>query len=111
VFKIRIKPLSVNECWKGSRYKNDKYKRFETAVLYMLPKLKIPEGRLHLDLEFGFSSTLSDWDNPIKPFQDVLEKKYGFNDNRIKSANIEVKQVKKGKEFIKFKITEYKPKN
>jgi Holliday junction resolvase RusA-like endonuclease len=28
-------------------------------------------------------SMASDYDNPVKIFQDVLCKKYGFNDNRI----------------------------
>jgi hypothetical protein len=28
-------------------------------------------------------SMASDYDNPVKIFQDVLSKKYGFNDNRI----------------------------
>ena len=31
--KIFIKPLSVNECWKGKRYKTDKYSNYEDAML------------------------------------------------------------------------------
>jgi len=109
--KIDIKPLSVNDAWKGRRYKTDDYKRFEKQVLILLPKeMYIPEGDLVLHLEWGFSSAASDYDNPIKPFQDCLEKKYGFNDNRIKRGTQEKFKVNKGEEYIRFKIEEYKQK-
>jgi hypothetical protein len=42
-------------------------------------KIDIPEGRLEVTFEFGMSMA-SDYDNPVKIFQDVLSKKYGFND-------------------------------
>lgn len=65
-------------------------------------------GALRLTLYFGFSSSQSDWDNPIKPFQDVLQKKYGFNDNRIFEAHVYKELVKKGDEYIRFKIEKMK---
>ena len=102
---IKIKPLSVNDAWKGRRFKADQYKNFEKAVLYMLPRnLEIPEGDLFVFLEWGFSSRGSDFDNPIKPFMDVLQKKYKFNDNQAYQAFIEKRIVKKGSEYIKFEI-------
>jgi len=61
---------------------------------------------LELWLEFGFSSSLSDFDNPVKPFVDCLQNKYGFNDRQIKRAHIEVIDVKKGEEYIKFDLKE-----
>ena len=45
-------------------------------------------------------------DNPIKPFTDCLQKKYGFNDNRIIEAHIKKVKVKKGEEYIKFELRE-----
>jgi hypothetical protein len=36
---------------------------------------------------------------------DVLAKKYGFNDNRIYRGVIEKEVVKKGDEYIRFKIS------
>jgi len=106
MIKINIKPLSVNDAWKGRRYKTDAYKVYEKALAYVLPKIDIPEGNLKIEIIFGFSSKGSDWDNPIKPFQDVTCKKYGVNDNRIYEANIKKEIVKKGEEYIKFKITQ-----
>lgn len=103
--KLDIKPLSVNQAWQGRRFKTKEYKAFERAVLLMLPrKLEIPEGPIHLSLEFGFSNANADIDNPVKMFIDCLQKKYGFNDKRIVEINIKKKPVKKGQEFINFKI-------
>ena len=66
----------------------------------------IPEGDLTVEYTFGIT-TLGDWDNPIKPFQDVLQKKYGFDDRRIMTAIVKKKVVKKGDEFIYFTIDKH----
>jgi len=105
--RINIKPLSVNQVWQGRRFKTPIYKKYENELLFMLPKMKIPEGKLELTIVFGFSSSASDWDNPIKPFQDILQKRYSFNDSRVYKATIIKEIVKKGEEFIEFNIKEY----
>lgn len=102
--QINIKPLSVNEAWQGKRYKTDKYKYYEKELLLLLKPMKIPEGNLQVFYEFGFSSKLSDWDNPIKCLQDILQKKFNFNDSRIFKATVTKKIVPRGKEYLKFKI-------
>ncbi len=106
---IKVKPLSVNECWKGKRYKTDKYRGYERLLMFvLLPKmLFIPEGKLQIYFKFGFSNIGSDWDNPVKAFQDILQKKYNFDDKRIYRAIVEKELVKKGQEYIKFEITSY----
>ena len=110
---IKIKPLSVNAVWKGKRYKTDKYQNYEKELFWaLLPKtLFIPEGKLQIYLQWGFSNIGSDWDNPIKPFQDVLQMKYNFSDARIYKGIVEKVKVKKGEEYIKFEITSYESKN
>lgn len=108
--RIDVKPLSVNEVWKGKRYKTDKYDNYTTKLMWLLPKsYKLPPPPYEIRLTWGFSSPLSDWDNPIKPFQDILAKKYGFNDKLIKRGVVESVSVEKGKEFIEFEIVTYKP--
>ena len=109
MIKVQVKPLSVNQAWKGRRYKTDMYKRFEIDCFKLLPrKIEIPEGQLAIAIEFGHSSGNSDFDNGVKPFVDILQKKYQFNDNRIKLACIVVNNdVKKGQEYIRFKIESY----
>ena len=100
---IPISPLSVNKAWQGQRYKTKDYKIYEEVILWQLPNnYVVPEGDLVIYLEFGMSNKLSDWDNPIKPFVDILQKKYDFNDNRIVEANVKKVKVLKGKEYIKF---------
>jgi len=98
--------MSVNQAWKGRRFKTNEYKVYENSVYHLLPSnIEIPE-KIAIYLEFGVSSRGFDWDNPIKPFMDILQKKYIFNDNRIYSAVIKKTIVEKGKEYIAFKFEE-----
>ena len=106
--KVLIKPLSVNQCWAGRRFKTPKYKEYEKNLLSLLPKkCKIPKGNIVLNAFCGYSSKLADIDNFLKPFIDILQKKYGFNDSRIFKLVVEKEIVKKGEEFIEFKIEKY----
>ena len=104
--RIDIKPMSVNEAWQGRRFKTPKYKSYERDVLKLLRPMSIPEGDLVIDLEWGVSNMTSDWDNPIKPFQDILQKKYGFDDKHIVEARVKKVKAKKGSEYIEFEIKE-----
>lgn len=101
---VNIKPLSVNEAWQGRRYKTPAYKAYEKLLLLMLPPMKVPDGDLKLSIEFGFSSRQSDCSNPLKLVEDILQKKYGFNDNRVYEIHLRKTIVKRGSEYIKFQI-------
>ncbi len=105
---INIKPLSVNEAFQGRRFKTNKYKQYEHDLLYLLPKIKVPEGKLKVYYEFGLSNKNADGDNCIKQFQDIISKKYNFNDKQIYKWEVIKVDVKKGEEYIKFKINGYK---
>jgi Holliday junction resolvase RusA-like endonuclease len=103
--RIEIKPLSVNDVWRGRRFKTPDYKAYEQHCFLILPNaVEIPEGRLELKIKFGLSSAGGDIDNPTKPILDILQKKYGFNDSRIYRLAIEKVITKKGAEFIEFEI-------
>jgi len=105
--RINIKPLSVNEAWKGSRKRTDKYKAYTKHLLLLLRPLRIPKtGKLRLTITFGFSYSGADIDNPLKPTIDILQKKYLFNDSRFYEMNVKKEIAPKGKEFIDFEITE-----
>lgn len=108
MIRIDIKPLSVNEAWKGKRYKTDKYRMYQNTLLWLLPKMVMPEPPYEIRFRFGFSNTLSDWDNPVKPTQDILSQKYGFNDKLIRKATVETEIVQKGKEYFEFEIVKAK---
>jgi len=105
MIKLKIKALSVNQAFKGRRFKTDKYKDFERKMLLILPNINTDlTGCLKVKIEYGFSSKLSDIDNPCKTFLDCLVKKYGFDDRQIYELKQKKTIVKKGEEFIKFKI-------
>lgn len=104
MIRIDYKPLSVNDCWRGKRFKTPEYSKYERDLLFLLPKIKLPPPPYRITFEFGFSSRSSDWDNPVKPLQDILQKKYGFDDKHIVKAEVNKVLVPKGKEYFEFNI-------
>lgn len=93
--------------WQGKHYKTYKYTKYENTLMWILPNLAIPTGKLQIDFEFGFRSEKSDIDNPVKPFLDILQKRYGFNDNKVYRITLEKKIVKSGDDYISFIIKPY----
>ena len=105
MIQINIKPLSINEAYRGYRIRTPKYTNYINNVRLMLPNTFImPKSDIKLYLEFGFSSNGSDIDNCCKPFIDCLVKKYGVDDRNIIELTVIKKIVKKGNEYIKFTI-------
>lgn len=103
-FRIPVEPLSVNAVWKGRRFKTDAYRDYEILCNSILPPIKIGKPPYKVSYVFGMSNKLSDFDNPVKPITDILQKRYGFNDRDIMEANIKKVLTKKGEEFIEFEI-------
>ena len=105
-YTIQIKPLSVNEMWKGQRYKTAKYDTYIRNMMLLLPnKVEFPDkAHIKLAVQFGYSSKLSDIDNGIKGFLDCMVKKYKVDDRHIFELHVFKSIVPKGKEFIKFRI-------
>jgi Holliday junction resolvase RusA-like endonuclease len=102
--RIKIKSLSVNQCWQGRRFKTQDYKTYEAEMFYLLPAKIVMGEKVKLSITFGFSNKASDIDNPVKPFIDILQKRFGFNDKTIYKLEVEKKIVKKGSEYIDFNI-------
>lgn len=102
--RMNVPVMSVNTAYQGRRFKTDKYKVYEKMLLFTLPRLTVPPAPYKVYYEFGMSNTLSDFDNPIKPLQDILQTKYGFNDRDIMEANVKKVKVKKGDEYFVFKM-------
>lgn len=103
-----IKPLSVNEAFKGRRFHTKKHKHWSAKINEMLPKsFVVPKPPFEIYLKFGFSSSASDWDNCIKQCQDSIAGKYKFNDKLIKRGVVETEIVKKGEEYFKFSLIHY----
>lgn len=102
--RVNIKPLSINQAFKGQRFKTSEYKAYEKHVLLLLKPCRVPRGKLQLKITFGFSSKSADVDNPAKCFIDILQKKYRFNDKMIYDLHLKKVDVAKGSEFIDFEI-------
>ena len=102
--QIDVKPLSINEAYKGRKFKTAALKNYVLEVSCILPKIVLSEPPYTAYFEFGVSSRGFDIDNGIKPLLDILQKKYNFNDNQIYDMHVKKVVVDKGKEYIKFKI-------
>lgn len=111
--RVEIKPISVNQAWQGRKFKSPIYKEYEKECLYKLPAHKINwiGEPIELSLVVGLSNMASDVDNVVKPFVDILQKKYGFNDKFIFRLIVEKKIVAKGAEFIEFYIKRLVPRH
>lgn len=103
--KVDIKPATINQCWRGRRFKTKLYEEYENDLLNILPdNITVEDGRpLRLNIEFGISA-VQDIDNGLKPLIDILQKKYKFNDRYIMELNVKKTIVKKTDHFIKVNI-------
>ena len=106
MYKLNIKPLSLNHAYRGRRFSTPELKEYKRSIYLMAPKLKIVSKKLKIRFEFGVSHRGCDGDNLIKCAQDSLADKYGFNDNSIYKWEIEKVMVPSGQEYIAFEITE-----
>jgi Holliday junction resolvase RusA-like endonuclease len=110
-----LAPLSENRAKtvRGGRiYASKDKKIFQKSAYVLLLQIKNVKTypKMILYLRWGFKNCDgSDWDNPIKMFQDVLAKRFKFNDKQVHLALIH--KVQTDKPFIEFKIEEYKGKS
>lgn len=104
---LKIKPISINEAYRGRRFSTKDLKKFKEDIWHLIPYPRFyfeKTDKLSVIYIFGVSSKASDGDNCIKAFQDILAEKYGFNDNQIYKWDVKKEIVKKGEEFIWFDI-------
>ncbi len=108
LINLDVKPLSINQCWQGRRFKTKAYKQYEKAILLLLPSIEFTyKDEIEINIVFGFSSKTADIDNPLKPILDILQKKYGFNDRSVYRLTVDKVIVPKKQEFVKIKISNY----
>lgn len=101
--------MSVNDAYTGKRFKTQACRQFCNDVGYQLKAAKLGPPPYEIYLEFGFSNDASDYDGPIKIFQDILQKKYNFNDKKITRAVVEKNIVPIGSEYIIFELKSRAP--
>lgn len=99
-----VKPFSANIMYQGRKVKSAAYRDHEAVLSRRLPDIPIPDGPLTLKILVCYSNSLSDLDNALKPFLDVLQKRYKFNDRNIYKIVARKRVVPKGEDTIKFSI-------
>lgn len=104
MYRLEIKPLSLNHAYHGRRFATKELQKYHTDIHRMLPRITVPDGKLSIHFRFGVSSKNSDGDNLIKCVQDAIAGKYGFNDKSIYEWHVWKEDVKRGEEFIEFMI-------
>jgi len=105
VHRVNMKPLSMNEAFLGRKRKTAKYRDYEQKVPKELPSIELPErGPLGLRIRAGLSNRAADLDNVVKPFLDILQSHYGFNDNRIYRIEMTKVKTEKGQEYLAFEL-------
>jgi Holliday junction resolvase RusA-like endonuclease len=93
----------------GKKIRTYDYNKYRKVLLEELPSnVRVPSGELTLQMNVYYSNKACDTDNCIKPFVDILQEKYGFNDNRIYHIWIQKILVPKGDEGILFRFKKYK---
>ena len=110
MIRLKIKPMSVNELYRGRRYATDALLDYQKDVGLLLPEKEALRSILgqweQIEAHYTFgTSRAKDIDGSIKAFQDILSRAYGFNDNRIYRLVVEKVPVKPGDEYIEFELS------
>ena|SRR3990167_1220562 len=97
---LLVKPISINECWQGRRFKTKKYDAFIVEMLAEMPRETTIDGLINVEIILCLKSILrSDVDNFCKPIIDCIVKKKWITDDRY-IQNLKIHKVKQNKESI-----------
>lgn len=108
--RLKVKPLSANQSHRatGKVYRTPAYRAYEKSVRALLLTHPRPafakDAKLKFTANFGVSSQF-DLDNCVKPFIDILEKAYEFNDKNVLEIHVKKHSTKRGEEYIEFALT------
>jgi Holliday junction resolvase RusA-like endonuclease len=108
---LDIKPLSINKCWCGRRFKTKDYLQYEKDIFWLLTQHKVKADEKILKSEsvaiiFAFylkSILKSDVDNYLKPLIDILVKNGFIKDDRYVTA-LHIYKIKSDRDCIEIEI-------
>ena len=109
MYHLPLSAISLNSAYRGRRFTTPKLKQFKEDMAVVLPRIKVPKGKLAITFLFGVSSKMSDTDNLVKCTLDSLATQFGFNDRCVYRIVAEKIDVKKGQEFIDFSVDNFLP--
>ena len=97
---IKLKPLSVNKCWKGRRFKTKDYLDYEKCLLLMIGKQKMIKGYVEVEYHFHIKNyKMSDVGNFEKPLSDIIVKAGMIEDDRFIKRLI-IEKFKSNQEYL-----------
>lgn len=105
--RLPIKALSTNQLYIGRKIKSAAARQFEESLAVLLAvhakDKDLPDGELAIHYRIGVSRR-SDLDNCLKLLQDGIARHYGIDDRRFCAHTAVRVPVKKGGEFLMFRI-------
>ena len=102
VHRVNYKPLSMNEAFMGRRRRLPSIETTRSKYPGLI--LTCPAGASWAPAAGCLSNRAADLDNVVKPFLDILQSHYGFNDNRIYIIEMTKVKVPKTEEYIAFDL-------
>ena len=104
---IPIKPISVNSCFQGRRFRTTEFKKWQEAVIYSLPKNSSRAKTFSVSICVYLKNPLkSDIDNYAKPIIDCLVEAGVIRDDRYIFRLEMVKKKTLNKEGFEIEIIE-----
>lgn len=105
---IHVKPLSVNDAFRGRHFPTKAKTQYEMALRYALPLGRVAPGpyyRIVYDFYLVRFST-TDWDNLVKITQDCLVARGIIDDDRL-IIDARVRKFKATKDRIEITVEAY----
>lgn len=103
---IKFKPLTVNKCWRGKRFKTPEYKSYEYALLTLIKLQKPIKVSGFVEVNYKFYMTefgRSDVGNLEKPLTDIIVKAGLIDDDRF-IVKMTLEKFKSDKDYIEIEI-------
>ena len=114
--KLNIKPLSVNKAWQGRRFRSKEYNEFRAMLLgdkrnigLLFPYENLSyTGEIEIHYKFYLkNANKTDYDNLLKPLQDLLVEYKIIEDDRFITRAI-IEKFKSSEDRIEIFIKENK---
>lgn len=83
---LKFKPLTVNKCWRGRRFKTPEYQNYEYALLTLIKMQKPVKVSGFVEVHYKFyikEFGKSDVGNLEKPLTDIIVKAGMIDDDRF----------------------------
>lgn len=115
VIELPMASISTNKIWTGKRYLSPAARTFKKEAHYRLLTSRVElkkmladsgDGDLAIRFHFGLSRD-ADVDNCLKLCLDTICAVVGIDDRRFRGVSAMKSKVKRGGEFIRFKIAAF----